>query len=1819
VDVDLRSEQLLGGTTSEPDGRYCVRYSAEQPKKAERGTADVKVYVFDSEKSKTPSAASAIFWNAPQECTIDVVVGGDAVVGPAEFDKLREMITPLLDGIPPQDLIEDEKHQDITFLVNETGQPRERIQFFILAYQAQKKIEEKVSVDIFYGLFRNGVATNLSTLLSQDPALLRQALSAAVRDNVIRFRTPAELDAVITQLQRESISHGAGNPENPSPISSILGTVLPKPRSFIEKLSAFNGDTKAFWEGLSSDADLKDKIPATQLAVQLGALTLNHIPLVQELQKRKINDFADLTDLSHSDWTTILQAPGITVPPEIPGDKPEEKVKNYRDTMMNIIEDTFPGKFFASRIAQEQPSIDETSSIPGQVQIATFLQKNKTFDFTKMRLSEFLTNNPDSVNGIDNPDLLKSSLNAVQRVFAVAPRYDQTKALLTQGIHSALQISRMGQSAFLTQFSNHLGGQSEALSVFERAEQTHATAFTLIASFGWPAAHFPNFPVFTEPVISSTTVDAGIPDLTTLFGSLDMCACEECRSVDGPAAYLVDILNYLNDRKLVKEVVRDPQDGHITSVVFRMKRVPGSKTPVPMSVKDALFERRPDVGEIELNCQNTNTPVPYIDLAIEVLENAVAPQPAFKPKDLGLEDPVGVLDSKKVTQDLKNMFDPPLSDYAVITVMRQGEWWTVDEPAYTYTIRRDDSGPVRVISRNTQTKGTAEERAANPQYMNASAYELLKKCVYPRTLPFDMWAATVRTYLAHVDVRRWQVMETLSPLAKREEVLGSADIGHERLGMTPFEAGIVTEASPQEPWALWGFSAASLDETHGIPDPADKGKMITGGRWNAVLVNRVDVFLRQSGLAYKELLNLIQLSDIFAVEEGVMAIKARKGAPVDTCELKALQISGPVNERVLVEIVRFGRILRKIEGWKVLDLGKSVKAVRSKSNRNDVFTEAGLKALLISLSHILRLQERLPDLDLEVILALVSKNLDTTPYKDYENDDEDADTSSFYARTFRNKTVLDRADTVFTGDSATLTGKMMDHISAITAALNIGATDFSRLVKDVLGDDPALSLDNLSTVYRHSVLAQALGLNIGDYLILLKIYPSQDVFASSLETILFIDRANNLLSSSFSLPELNYLLRHDIAPDNPASPQDDVIALTLSDLRSGLQRISTENTFTDDILDQNGDITQKRLAATGWDPKVIAQVIAAFKGTFVWTVPIAVAMPPGLELKVPADIRDKVLYDGSDTTALRLSFAGVMTVAEQTTLTELQGATPEFKAAVDALFAAPRAFFKRNMRTISIPDYKQQVLAMPGSVKIPTTLSKKLYYDSSTKTLHVLGAMTDDERELLLAGTDPVADKDYRDAVLRLFDAPDQPVVVAEEDDKFLSEQDFKDLFDSVKGPGGEENTPLRRFTVALQKLLPRLKRVLGQQYVTQKLAEFLGLEVQITESLLNGWIGIGDQSLTAVLHDESFVQSSANSKITQSVFKDQFVGITKLTKVATFIQRLKLTKIQLGWIFEFRKKTGDPTMKWLDFNTLPVEVTAKGDFEGLEKLLALIRLRDKLPLGEQTLDAIFTMARQQNVRMDDLWAEVAGRTKWSLQDVTTLAGTEGFGFATPTALQDEAALSRIQAALNLLKKVGSSASDGIQYARPEQTEQQARTIVQTVKSKYDLTLWQTVARPLRNILRDAQRRSLVSYMLAHPPPGVKPIWRNSNDLYAYYLMDVEMGPCQLTSRIKQAISITQLFVQRCLMNLEPDIKANSEYDVRWEEWKELKSFRITSAGRQVFQRPENFLEGSNRDDRTNFFKELETDLKQGDLTAEVAETSFMNYLEKLDIVANLE
>ena len=174
-----------------------------------------------------------------------------------------------------------------------------------------------------------------------------------------------------------------------------------------------------------------------------------------------------------------------------------------------------------------------------------------------------------------------------------------------------------------------------------------------------------------------------------------------------------------------------------------------------------------------------------------------------------------------------------------------------------------------------------------------------------------------------------------------------------------------------------------------------------------------------------------------------------------------------------------------------------------------------------------------------------------------------------------------------------------------------------------------------------------------------------------------------------------------------------------------------------------------------------------------------------------------------------------------------------------------------------------------------------------------------------------------------------------------------------------------------------------------------------------------------------------------------------------------------------------------------------------------------------------------------------------------------------------------------------------------------ARAIKQASRQKYtDRNQWLKIAKPLRNSLREAQREALLAYLLHTLNLD------NSRALYTHFLIDVEMSACMLTSRIAQAISSIQLFVQRCLMNLE-NVRLSPKDS---EEWNWMKNYRSWEAARKTFINPENWLYPQLRDDKTPLFSATrKVVLMQGEITATTVQHKYREYLAGLDRIANLE
>jgi hypothetical protein len=167
-------------------------------------------------------------------------------------------------------------------------------------------------------------------------------------------------------------------------------------------------------------------------------------------------------------------------------------------------------------------------------------------DLGTTRIDDYLDEHGETVfDGVDEQHrpVVAAQLKTLQRVFKVAPKSKHMHALMGEGLDSAFKISNQSQKAFVEQFAPQVGGEARATEIYRNAEQVTDTTTNLFANLH--QAIYDVTPAVVNAGNTASLVEK-IPNWSTLFGRLDFCGCSDCRSVYSPAAYFVDLLQFLN-------------------------------------------------------------------------------------------------------------------------------------------------------------------------------------------------------------------------------------------------------------------------------------------------------------------------------------------------------------------------------------------------------------------------------------------------------------------------------------------------------------------------------------------------------------------------------------------------------------------------------------------------------------------------------------------------------------------------------------------------------------------------------------------------------------------------------------------------------------------------------------------------------------------------------------------------------------------------------------------------------------------------------------------------------------------------------------------------------------------------------------------------------------------------------------------------------------------------------------------------------------------------------------------------------------------------
>lgn len=343
----------------------------------------------------------------------------------------------------------------------------------------------------------------------------------------------------------------------------------------------------------------------------------------------------------------------------------------------------------------------------------------------------------------------------------------------------------------------------------------------------------------------------------------------------------------------------------------------------------------------------------------------------------------------------------------------------------------------------------------------------------------------------------------------------------------------------------------------------------------------------------------------------------------------------------------------------------------------------------------------------------------------------------------------------------------------------------------------------------------------------------------------------------------------------------------------------------------------------------------------------------------------------------------------------------------------------------------------------------------------------------------------------------------------------------------------------------------------------------------------------------------------------------TLLTKALQIMQALGLNVREARYLLTHADDFGG-----IDLSRLPVSDRAEQTDEASGGVTALFGqflqlaayARVKRDLAPGTDDLIGVFEAQAAGGATAVYPIVARLTR---RDEATVKATAEALSPSP-AFASEEPLARLWAALQVVERFGVPVASlrswtGIVAAAttPEERFAIARDVKEAIKARFEPEAWLNVARPVFDRLRRRQRDALVAHV-SHTRG-----FERLEQLYEFFLIDPGMEPVVETSRVRLAIASVQLFVQRCLLNLEAGVHPSAVLNAGHWEW--MKRYRVWEANRKIFLFPENWLEPELRDDKTHMFTELEGALLQGDVSHDLAEDAFLDYLRKLDELARLD
>lgn len=1843
--------QAVGApVVSQADGSYEIKVPYTELYKHGQATPDLTLQVSDREGQSIQRYTK---YNAGKREELHLRVPKFAYKKAAEFDLLDKAIRKFLpQGIAIKDIKESKEEQGIRYLAKKTRWDARLVAMQILAYKYSGEARAKLPENFFYALLRAEGASDRESIyrIHVDQAMAQY--QKAITENIITADA-GSFNRLKKAFKQESVRYILKSKQwnSCSTVQDMLSLSLNNAadkRKFVELYYQGEQEPEKKWEAITA-AFGETRTAALQLDGRLGFLTFNNAPLIARL-KREEAVSRDPVELIHNGyyqsqkWEALISED--EVPPFFTGEDRSAKRTQYIHWISRQLQRSYPTQVIAERIKSAEFDLATNHEVRDEVYQALYHNRNG-FQLGKYPINTHLEDLETA--GVVLQDNAKAALKKLHRAYQLSPSDEAMAVLLQRDLASAFKIIRYSKKQFVHQFKEDFGGnESTVASIYDKATMDASTIANVTLSY-LVQANNPLPATISQPLSNSPTISVKkYPKIEELFGSLDYCSCGHCESVLSPAAYLVDLLQFINLEGLTIKGVN------------------------PIA---RLREKRPDIEYIELSCENTNTVLPYIDLVNEVLEYFIIHPDVTNPA-VQLEHSLNGFEGHNIRGGISSeelLANPQYVNREAYQKLKT-EIYPFNLPfnrdlelsrAYLNHLGKPLYQSMEVLRANDQMSASApaygwqeifsEQLGISPQlyqsFTNPASHSLQARYGLAETATPNDHLANAKSFSQITNITHKELIELL-----RSEFINPNSFLLPRLEHLQ---GVLHKSKEDDPILKTNYGAKSLFEI--IRD-------LNNG--DAQTIADFDLLFPASSYQVEffggDLRNWLQETQ-HRINQ-IIFLKPITDEPDCDFDHFSIQYTNPDNGDLhdieYWKLWHFIRLWKKL-GWSIEKLDRAIRSLTDLGQKiaeeNDVQLQLdilhdGYRDLINKLALLKRVEQKLrlrADRNFEGLLTLWGE-INTQGR------------NPLYHRLFLRTPVTD-AQTAFlqNSDGSYLTDQtrmLLDHKISLQSAFKIREPDWNLLI-DTLDFDQTtiLSLANSTKMFRYAFLAQTLRIGIAELLALKALsgvdpfvpftYSDGDVYQTP-ALLRFLEIVEQLKQSEFKIQELRFLLEHN-DPMGTATPQLDDSLSFGKQIYIGLKGI-------DETYPVGSMITEESALALlttlyGNEAAGTIQAILSESRSFSTAYSHSShSLDPSI-----IEIDSRLFYDNF---GKQLSFKGLLSEPVRDALKAVPGTSPDFKTAIDMLYDRGQKEYQNFFRTY--PEFADVHAAADRIEDIVQAYIAPLV--EKFKRMFVRQSLS-----AALDGVDTtflqtILEEQLTDEVNYIFHANEQVLQPAMADFLTLAKNGITTEYfngDDLNGmPIGTANVltninfaPTANNQIALpQNTADASQNISGRwtfyleatsndhynfYFDTDADAEVKLFIDETAVSLLqlgNSWHNQDAISLEAgrwyqvelqALHIKEMAvlkwqQKGGLKEMIPSQLLYPFSSVSnflstyiRLLKIIRFIDQFKLSAAEVKYF----SNEGDFKFGAIGFlNQIPIrrdipEAEVHELFTRTLMLQEYASLREKLKFKDDRLIDFWLEPNAVNEEGAPLLYQI---TNWGEKSVQAIlqqfAGNDSL-----QELKNRKLFSRLNQALDWIQQSGFAATNLLAWSSPYSDGDIVSDIQNSLRTKYDEAVWLNVLQPIKDKLRVQQRDALVDYILkVLAKDSATAHIDTANKLFEYFLIDVAMDACMKTSRIKQAISSVQLFIYRCLMNLEPGVDSTS---INADYWEWMKRYRVWEANRKVFLYPENWLEPALRSTKSPIYKEFEGELLQSDIDEERAEVALLNYLEKLDRIAQLE